>query len=201
MRVVTANGTIVDLSPGHVTLHPKYDHEPVTHLSPHHNNDLFFAMRGAGASFGIATEFLYQIYPTPETQPAIFLGMKLNIFNFVDDIMISVWIVSMKDLWAVQQAAFNSNRYSITINNEFAGDFWNSFKTRIVYKFLPTLLSSIKLLHRFGATPVFVTVTDIRPRAGLYTDTTPALRYLESQGVDLVYKLPGLVAVIDKLAR
>ena len=107
----------------------------------------------------------------------------------------------MKDLWAVQKAAFESNRYSITINNEFAGDFWNSFKTRIVYKLLPTLLTSIKFVHRQGATPVFVTVTDIRPRAGLYTDTIPALRYLESQDVDLVYRLPGLVSLIDKLAR
>ena len=43
-------------------------------LSTHPNNDLFFAMRGAGASFAIATEFLYQVYPAPETQPAIFLG-------------------------------------------------------------------------------------------------------------------------------
>ena len=39
-------------------------------------------------------------------------------------------------------------RFSIAINNEFAGDFWNSFKTRIVYKFLPTLLTSTKILHR-----------------------------------------------------
>ena len=74
LRVVTANGTIADLSPGRITLHPKYDHEPVTHLTPHPNNDLFFAMRGAGASYAIATEFLYTIYPSPETQPAIFLG-------------------------------------------------------------------------------------------------------------------------------
>ena len=132
MRVVTANGTIADLSPGKIVLHPKYSHEPVTTLTPHYNNDLFFAMRGAGASYAIATEFLYQIYPTPETQPAIFL----------------VWINNMKDLWAIQQAAYGSDRYSITINNEFAGDFWNSFKTRIVYKFLPTLLTSIKFLHR-----------------------------------------------------
>ena len=39
-------------------------------------------------------------------------------------------------------------RYSIAVNNEFAGDFWNSFKTKIVYKFLPTILNSVKLLHR-----------------------------------------------------
>ena len=83
MRAVTANGTIVDLSPGRIVLHPKYDHEQKTVLSPHQNNDLFFAMRGAGASYAIATEFLYQIYPTPETQPAIFLGtadILLNVY-------------------------------------------------------------------------------------------------------------------------
>ena len=112
-----------------------------------------------------------------------------------------------------------------------------SLKTRLVYKFLPTLLSSIKLLHRVGATPVFLTVTDISPGAGLYTDPIPALSYLQSQvanistpqlriypsawlsydaasldmvimlslcavqGVDLVYSVPGLVVIIDKLAR
>ena len=110
-----------------------------------YDNDLFFAMRGAGSSFGIATEFLYVIHRSPETEPAVIL----------------VWIDDMKDLWRVQEAAYKSNRstqdlyltslpirYSIAINNEFAGDFWNSFKTRIVYKFLPTLLTSTKILHR-----------------------------------------------------
>ena len=52
-------------------------------------------------------------------------------------------------------------RFSIAINNEFAGDFWNSFKTRIVYKFLPTLLTSTKILHRY--TNVFPYLTKTRP--------------------------------------
>ena len=34
---------------------------------------LFQAMGGAGSSFGIVTEFLYKIYPRPETQPIISL--------------------------------------------------------------------------------------------------------------------------------
>ena len=106
-------------------------------------------MRGAGSSFGIATEFLYVINRTPETEAAVIL----------------VWINDMKDLWRIQEAAYKTNRlfwgcngfgqfyllmfrFSIAINNEFAGDFWNSFKTRIVYKFLPTLLTSTKILHR-----------------------------------------------------
>ena len=146
MRVVTANGTILDLSPGKTLIHPKYPHEGKTILMPDEHNDLFFAMRGAGSSFGIATEFLYKIYPTPETSPAVIL----------------VWITDKRDLWKIQKAAYDTSRYSITINNEYAGDFWNSFKTRIVYKFLPTLLTSVKTLHREGATPLFLTLTDIR---------------------------------------
>ena len=48
---------------------------------------------------------------------------------------------------------------------------------------------------------MFVTVTDIRPRAPFYTEPVPALRYLMSQGVDLVYTNPLLVTIIDTLAR
>merc|ERR1719507_2665307 len=187
MRVVSANGTILDLSPGKTVVHPKYPHETKQYIRNSYDNDLFFAMRGAGSSFGIATEFLYVINRTPETEAAVIL----------------VWINDMKDLWKVQEAAYKSNRFSIAINNEFAGDFWNSFKTRIVYKFLPTLLTSTKILHRMGrrGTPLFLTVTDIRPRAPRITDSTPALRYLMSQGVDVVYRSAVVVRIIDNFAR
>ena len=33
-------------------------------------NNLFFSLKGAGSSYGIVTEFLYRIYPVPETLPA-----------------------------------------------------------------------------------------------------------------------------------
>ena len=35
------------------------------------DHGLFEAMGGAGSSFGIVTEFLYKIYPRPETKPII----------------------------------------------------------------------------------------------------------------------------------
>ena len=104
MRAVTANGTIVDLSPGRIVLHPKYDHEQRTVLSPHQNNDLFFAMRGAGASFAIATEFLYQIYPTPETQPAIFLGTVDILCNvYTSFVFLESTKLSKPRAWCQQQ--------------------------------------------------------------------------------------------------
>ena len=34
-------------------------------------NDLFFALKGAGASYGITTEFLYKVFPRPETKPVV----------------------------------------------------------------------------------------------------------------------------------
>ena len=105
--MVTANGTILDLSPGKTTIHPEYYHEPKTVLMNDYHNDLFFAMRGAGASFAIATEFLYQIYKLPETSPAVIL----------------VWINDKRDLWKIQKAAYDTSNYSIAINNEYAGTF------------------------------------------------------------------------------
>ena len=70
MKVVTANGTILDISPGKTTNHPKYYHEHKQFLVNNYDNDLFFAMRGAGSSFAVAKEFLYQIYKLPETSQA-----------------------------------------------------------------------------------------------------------------------------------
>ena len=45
------------------------------------------------------------------------------------------------------------------------------------------------------------TVVKFVVAAGLYTATTPALNYLRSRRVSLVYRLPGLVRLVDKLAR
>ena len=63
------NGTILDLSPDKITIHPRYANEEKSLLMPDDHNDLFFAMRGAGSSFG--AEFWYKIYPTPVRSPDI----------------------------------------------------------------------------------------------------------------------------------
>ena len=99
MRVVTAHGTILDLSPDKKTIHPQYVHDHKSFLLSDDHNDLFFSTRGPGSSF--ATEFLYKIYATPESSPAIIL----------------VWISHKRDLWKVQKAAYDTNKYRITIYN------------------------------------------------------------------------------------
>ena len=37
------------------------------------SSDLFFGLRGAGASLGIVTEFLYTVHPHPETKAVLLL--------------------------------------------------------------------------------------------------------------------------------
>ena len=44
-------------------------------------NELFFAMKGAGSSFGITTEFLYRIYSVPETRPVVLFLFIRNIYD------------------------------------------------------------------------------------------------------------------------
>ena len=47
---------------------------PTTERIPHtDSNNLFFALRGAGSSYAVVTQFKYIIHPQPETLPAIIL--------------------------------------------------------------------------------------------------------------------------------
>ena len=58
-------------------IYPETQTETITH-TPGDTDNLFFALRGAGSSFGVVTEFLYTIHPTPETLPAIILAWADN---------------------------------------------------------------------------------------------------------------------------
>ena len=55
------------------------------------NSDLFKSLQLAGSSFGITTEFVYQVYNTPEVRPTLVL----------------VYIDNEKDLQNFQLAAFD----------------------------------------------------------------------------------------------
>ena len=57
--------------------------ETITHTD---SNNLFFALRGAGSSYAVVTQFKYVIHPQPETLPAIIL----------------VWADTPADLEAIQ---------------------------------------------------------------------------------------------------
>ena len=59
------------------------------HQQIDHDGHLFKSLQLAGSSYGIVTEFLYRIYPTPETQPVITL----------------IYIEDKSDLWKIDAAA------------------------------------------------------------------------------------------------
>ena len=93
---------------------------------------MFFALRGAGSSFGVVTQFKYIIHETPETLPAILLA----------------WADSTSDLEAIKAAAQESPDYSITISEEFTRDFWQNPQVALIYKFLfPPIMT---VLRRIG---------------------------------------------------
>ena len=120
------------------------------------NNNLFSALRGAGSSFGIITEFKYIIQNTPETLPAILLA----------------WADNPTDLQAIKAAAQGSPDYSITLSMEYARNFWQD-PLVIVTNNLP-ILDVVRIRGSFkdktNSYPVFLTVTDIRSDATRNTD-------------------------------
>jgi hypothetical protein len=47
-----------------------------------YENDLYFGMRASGGSFGIITEFLYKVYPQPETLSCLLFIFIENEYDF-----------------------------------------------------------------------------------------------------------------------
>jgi FAD/FMN-containing dehydrogenase len=48
-----------------------------------YENDLKYAMRASGGSFGIVTEFVYKMYPKPETLSLLLLIFVENEYDFM----------------------------------------------------------------------------------------------------------------------
>merc|ERR1719347_1266411 len=163
MRVVLATGEIGVVDS--VATRIEY---PVVRYIPHAgNNNLFAALRGAGSSMAVVTEFLYMIYESPEADPAVLLA----------------WIETPEDLETIHRAAKSTNSYSITVSQEFANQFWKKELTQIVYELYPDIMEGLKNLNMKSGYPVPLTVTDIRANSGHKTDAAKASEYMKSQGV------------------
>ena len=65
-QMVTAAGQILHVTKDNVT-----EASTGTLVKMPDNTDLFRSLRGAGASMGIVTEFLYKVYSKPETLPIV----------------------------------------------------------------------------------------------------------------------------------
>jgi len=181
MRVVLADGRIavVDSQATRVT-------SPAPATIPHTpSNNLFFALRGAGSSFGIVTEFLYMINERPEADPAVLL----------------CWVDTATDLETIHQAARATTDYSITVSQEFANEFWKKDLTEVVYKLYPGIMNTLKRVNFKSGYPVPLTVTDIRPEAGQKTDASQAADYMRSRGVKMVFQWDLTTNVFHEFAE
>ena len=78
MRVVLADGRQAKITEDSVEIYSGGEVERIRYTD---NTDLWFALRGAGTSFAIVTEFVVNVFPRPETLPII---IPVNI-NSVQD--------------------------------------------------------------------------------------------------------------------
>jgi len=181
MKVVLADGSIAGVDKDKtVIFSPTF--RTVTHTE---SNNLFFALRGAGSSFGIVTEFLYMINETPEADPAVLLS----------------WVESEADLTAIHNAAKATNDYSITVSQEFANEFWKKELTQVVYELYPGIMETLKQVNFKSGYPVPLTVTDISVNSGHKTDAAKAAEFMRSQGVRMVFELDLTTNVFHTFAE
>ena len=124
-----------------------------------HDHGLFQAMRGAGSSFGIVTEFLYKIYPHPETQPIISL----------------IYIENNADLRKLERAS-KDGRFHVSWFIPYANRILGLGRAALGAKILPKLL---KKLQFKTVEPIFVQLVDNSHNAGQYTDRHKAIKFLK----------------------
>ena len=79
MKVVLADGRQARVTEDQVEIYGRDGGVERRHFTP--NTDLWFALRGAGSSFAIVTEFLVNVFPRPETLPII---MPISISSVQD---------------------------------------------------------------------------------------------------------------------
>merc|ERR1712106_612666 len=183
MKVVLADGSVGWVDKDKTDIF--YPAASVRIISHTESNNLFFALRGAGSSFGVVTEFLYMINQMPEADPAVLL----------------CWVESEADLTAIHNAAKATNDYSITVSQEFANKFWKKELTQVVYELYSGIMTGLKNLNRKSGFPVPMTVTDITPTSGHKTDSNKAAAYMRSNGVRMVFENDLVTSVFHKFAE
>ena len=98
-KMVLADGRSATVDKDHVKINN--DDGSTTTIRASGDNDLWFALRGAGSSFGIATEFLYTVHRKPETLP----------------IIIPLVLETLDDFRNLENAAQNTKKYLFSSNS------------------------------------------------------------------------------------
>ena len=83
---------------------PTNDLFQISSVPNENENELFFAMKGAGSNFGITTEFLYRVYPHPETRPVV-------LFMFLQSVKDFLKLQTLSDSGHYQLAAYRIQHF------------------------------------------------------------------------------------------
>ena len=183
MKLVLADGSFATVNKDFVRIKRVNGRNESIHFSA--ENDLWFALRGAGSSFGIVTEFLYTVYKRPETLP----------------IIIPIDLSSIEDFRNIEKAAANTKKYLFTaysIRRYYEG----VFPYNLIGGTHMVLLKILQgLLGMSTTTPfVLITITQVQGESGRFTDPVPAINYLKYHGVKLVFENPKIINFFSAIA-
>ena len=135
--------------------------------------NLRYALRGAGPSFGIVTEFLYKVYPHPETLSCVLL----------------VYIENSYHLQKLVKAG-EDGRYGITIMQPLL------YRRPKPANWLAWLLIKAPQILKWKSgkkvEPVTVSMVDLKSNSG-HTPAGPALAFLKSFGLEVAIDSPSLM--------
>merc|ERR1711971_64147 len=182
--MVDAKGRILLVSKGNTSIVDPDSGQAIYQLK--HDFGLFEAMGGAGSSYGVVTEFLYKIYPRPETQPIISM----------------IYIETPQDLRRLEQAA-QDGRFHVSWFVPYAFrdiSLTKNPSSAFGIKLLPKILKSLAMQK---VEPVFAQLVDNSPNAGRYTKRHDAMEFLKEYGVKLAKDdlfaniLPNMLELTD----
>lgn len=147
------------------------------------SNDLYFGLRGAGASLGIVTEFLYTVHQHPETKAVILL----------------VLVTKVEDLVAIESAAASSPDFQFGLYNNY---FPRQERQPVlgILQLRRVLFRMLAWWHRESAEPLVLSVTDIRTTAGRHTNVSEVLDLVQSFKIRLAIQSPWLIEALSKEA-
>ena len=180
-EMVTARGDIVHIEEEAVTFT-----EEVEEDDPRKDTDILFGLRGAGASFGVVTEFLVKVYPVPEPLASV----------------VPVWVSSLQDLLRLETVARSEEGLSYQF-----GLYSLYYSKAIRQPWVHPVLAASQYLLRLEAwwegepgVPLILSVADIRPGAGRRTNTSQVVELLQTAGVRLVLSSTSLLDRISQEA-
>ncbi len=172
--LVTADARILTVTADGITTRDRYGNA-VSTVPSSGDDDLFFALKGAGSNFGVVTEFLYRVHPGPETKPAVLFIFMSSAYDFLK-------LQKLSDSGRYQLAAYRIQHFK-----KLDGGLDNAINLA-----LENFVSTFKKLRRSRLEPMVVMFTDLNSKS-LVTPLGPLLAAVKAVG--LRHALPSQLSL------